>query len=83
MNALLLIVDRLSVVRTRKCRAGPARHAVAMAGLSTSLDKEKEMSFTNIKLIENVFGADHHGEVVRLLTDVTVAVEGEHIRSVT
>jgi len=41
------------------------------------------MPLIQVKVIENVFGAEQKAEMVKKLTDAMVAVEGEKMRPVT
>ena len=41
------------------------------------------MPLVNIKLIEDVFSQDQKQEMIRLMTDIMVDLEGEHMRPVT
>jgi len=45
--------------------------------------KEIDMPFIQVKVIENVFSADQKQEIVRSLTDAMVGIEGENMRAVT
>jgi 4-oxalocrotonate tautomerase len=41
------------------------------------------MPFISVKVIEGVFDAEQKRAIVQKLTDAMVAIEGEHMRSVT
>ncbi|MCI0158358.1 4-oxalocrotonate tautomerase family protein [Leifsonia shinshuensis] len=41
------------------------------------------MPLINVKVIENVFTAEQKQEIVRVLTDAMVTIEGENMRPVT
>jgi len=45
--------------------------------------KEIDMPFIQVKVIENVFSDDQKQEIVRSLTDAMVGIEGENMRAVT
>jgi len=45
--------------------------------------KEIDMPFIQVKVIENVFSDDQKQEIVRSLTDALVGIEGENMRAVT
>jgi 4-oxalocrotonate tautomerase len=46
-------------------------------------DKEFEMPFVNVKVIEGVCSAEQKQDIVRKVTDAMIEVEGEHMRPVT
>jgi 4-oxalocrotonate tautomerase len=46
-------------------------------------DKEADMPFVNVKVIEGVFDSGQKREMVERLTDTMVAIEGENMREVT
>ena len=59
----------------QSCRSRSARRGARQ--------KEIDMPFIQVKVIENVFSDDQKQEIVRSLTDALVGIEGENMRAVT
>jgi 4-oxalocrotonate tautomerase len=53
------------------------------AAIAIRPNQEDTMPLIQVKLIEGVFTAPQKQEIIERLTDAMVAIEGEHMRSVT
>ena len=51
--------------------------------LAVRVEGDAETPLIQVKVIEGVFSAEQKGEIVRMLTDTMVSIEGENLRAVT